>query len=90
MFRYREDFLCSKLCKGHAEKLTPTGESFNVPVASIPLDATTKFSFRKIVHKLGKDDSSLMHTNTLSVVLKGSITTDMMSSKFKSFPLKNV
>jgi len=30
-----------------------------------------------------------MHTNTLSVVLKGSITTDMMFSKFKSFPFKN-
>jgi hypothetical protein len=88
-FDIPKTFSVGKLGKGHAEKLTPTGESFDVLVTSVVFDATTEFSLGKIVHELGEDNSSLMHTNTLSVVLKGCIVTEMMISKFKSIPSKN-
>jgi|GEM_PF-5979060 len=49
----------------------------------------TEFSLRKKVHELGKDDASLVHADILSVVLKGSITTEMACSKLKSLQSQN-
>jgi hypothetical protein len=48
-------------CKGHAQKLIPTGEALDFEVAVVPLNALAKFVRREKIHQLGENSFSGIH-----------------------------
>jgi hypothetical protein len=51
-----------ELGKSHAEKLVQACEPFDLPVALILLDANLKYMDRHVIHHLGENDFTFIHT----------------------------
>ena len=64
-------FAVSELCKNHAQKLVPAGESSCAMIASVSNHALPELVYGKIVEQLSKDGPSVVHARPSKLAQHG-------------------